>query len=365
MNNKTVSQPWWEQIVPGTYGWIFEAFIIIFLSLLVSYIFGRLYKKFLPRVRKSHLVWDEALLRAIFSPLKVFIWFIGLILALHLITWHAEDKSYLDLIASAREVGFVIILVWFLIRFIKEVEIGMAKPKPGKRRLDETTMRAIGQLLRLSVMITAGLTLMQTFGIPVSGVIAFGGAGGFAVGFASKDLLANFFGALMIFLDRPFAIGDWIRSPDKEIEGTVEYISWRSTRIRTFDKRPLYVPNSVFLNISIENPSRMQNRRIKTNIGLRYQDSKKVSVILPDIENMLKFHSEIDSSKTLFVHLINFGASSLEFQLYTFTKTTNWVHFQAVQQDIFLKVIDIIHGHGADVAVPERVVNLKKERDVD
>jgi len=359
MNNEDIALPWWERILPWSYGWVIEVFAVIFLALLARYVFIRIYKKLLPRFRKSSHIWDVAILKALFSPLKFFIWFIGVIIALHIITWRAGGKIYFNVISGAREIGLVLILVWFFIRFIKEVEIAMTKPRPGRRRLDETTMRAIGQILRLSVIITAGLIMMQTFGIPVSGVVAFGGAGGVAVGFAAKDLLANFFGAVMIFLDRPFAIGDWVRSPDKEIEGTVEHISWRSTRIRTFDKRPLYVPNSVFLTISIENPSRMQNRRIKANIGLRYQDSKKIDVILVDIENMLKAHPEIDTSKTLFVHLVNFGASSLDFQIYTFTKTTNWVHFQAVQQDIFLNVIKIIHKHNADVAFPESIVNVK------
>ena len=91
----------------------------------------------------------------------------------------------------------------------------------------------------------------------------------------------------MIYLDRPFDVGDWVRSPDKNIEGTVEDIGWRLTRIRTFDKRPLYVPNGTFSTISVENPSRMSNRRIKTNIGLRYDDANKVATIIADIESML------------------------------------------------------------------------------
>ena len=118
-------------------------------------------------------------------------------------------------------------------------------------------MDAMAKLLRLSVIITAGLVVLQTLGFSISGVLAFGGVGGIAVGFAARDLLANFFGGLMIYLDRPFSVGDWVRSPDRNIEGTVERIGWRLTVIRTFDKRPLYVPNSVFANIAVENPSRM------------------------------------------------------------------------------------------------------------
>jgi len=205
------------------------------------------------------------------------------------------------------------------------------------------------------------LILMQASGVPVSGILAFGGASGIGLGFAAKDLLANFFGGLMIFLDRPFAIGDWVRSPDKEIEGIVEYIGWRLTRIRTFDKRPLFVPNGIFANISVENPSRMQNRRIKTVIGLRYEDSFKVAAILKDVEEMLKNHPDIDASKTLFVNLTNFGHFSLEFLVYTFTKTTKWVPFQRIRQDIFLKIIEIIKKHDAQCAYPTTTVHLAQK----
>ena len=87
----------------------------------------------------------------------------------------------------------------------------------------------------------------------------------------------------MIYLDRPFSVGDWIRSPDKEIEGTVEDIGWRLTRIRTFDKRPLYIPNSIFASISVENPSRMSNRRIYEKIGIRYDDVSKMNTIVTEV----------------------------------------------------------------------------------
>jgi MscS family membrane protein len=139
-------------------------------------------------------------------------------------------------------------------------------------------------LLRVSVIITAILVALQSLGFNISAVLAFGGIGGIAVGFAAKDLLANFFGGLMIYLDRPFSVGDWIRSPDRSIEGTVEKIGWRLTSIRTFDKRPLYIPNSMFANISVENPSRMTHRRIYETIGVRYEDNKH----LPSLLTMLK-----------------------------------------------------------------------------
>ena len=121
--------------------------------------------------------------------------------------------------------------------------------------------------------------ILQSLGVSVSGLLAFGGIGGIAVGFAARDLLANFLGGLSIYLDRPFTVGDWIRSPDREIEGTVEEIGWRMTRIRTFDQRPLYVPNSIFASVALENPSRMNNRRIYETLGIRYEDAACICLL--------------------------------------------------------------------------------------
>ncbi|MDW1553282.1 mechanosensitive ion channel family protein, partial [Vibrio sp. YT-18] len=208
-------------------------------------------------------------------------------------------------------------------------------------------------------IITIGvLTIMQAFGLSLSGLLTFGGVGGLIVGLAAKDLLSNFFGGLMIYFDRPFKVGDWIRSPDRQIEGTVERIGWRMTSIRTFDKRPLYVPNSVFSNIVVENPSRMLNRRIYEVVGLRYDDADKVPEIITAVREMLKNHKDIDTRQTLIVNFDTFGPSSLNFFIYTFTKTVNWVRYHEVKQDVLLKVVGIIKEHNADIAFPTQTLKL-------
>ena len=192
-------------------------------------------------------------------------------------------------------------MLLFLNNFIKRAERNLINPEFISDPVDPTTVSAVAKLLRASVIITALLIAMQLLGYSVSGLLAFGGIGGIAVGFAAKDLLANFFGGLMIYLDRPFSVGDWIRSPDKEIEGTVEDVGWRLTRIRTFDKRPLYIPNSVFASISVENPSRMTNRRIYETVGIRYCDMDSMNNIVQQVTQMLKDHDAIDMK--LFVPL--------------------------------------------------------------
>jgi MscS family membrane protein len=292
------------------------------------------------------------------KPLSLLIWVVGLSIAAK-ITGTQTDSSFFEAVGPLREVAIIFAVAWFVIRFIRQAEKNIISLREAKGEpVDITTLDAITKLLRLSVMITAALVVLQTLGFSISGILAFGGVGGIAIGFAARDLLANFFGGLMIYLDRPFSVGDWVRSPDREIEGTVERIGWRLTVIRTFDKRPLYVPNSVFANIAVENPSRMTNRRIHETFGVRYDDISKVSEITSDVESMLRNHPDIDTGHTLMVNLVNFAPSSVDFFVYTFTKTTVWTDFHKIKQDILLKIEDIISKHGAELAFPTSTVHM-------
>ena len=162
----------------------------------------------------------------------------------------------------------------------------------------------------------------------------------------------------MIYLDRPFAVGEWIRSPDRNIEGTVEKIGWRLTCIRTFDKRPLYVPNATFANVAVENPSRMSHRRIYETVGIRYDDAGKMAIIVEEVKAMLTGHPDIDASQTLMVYFTSFAPSSLDFFIYAFTRTTVWAEYHRVKQDVLLKVVEIIDRHGAEIAFPTSTLHI-------
>jgi len=245
--------------------WIAEVFIVVLVAGICNYAISIAYRRIHPRLQKSHNIWDNSTAKAIYKPAALLVWIFGISLAAEIISEHGKYTGLIDKIPEARSLGIVVLLGWFLIRLVGEVEKNILQPPGGKIPPDKTTVHAIGKLVRMSVIITSVLIGLQTFGIGISGLLAFGGIGGAAVAFSAKDLLANFFGGLIIYLDRPFAVGDWIRSPDRNIEGTVENIGWRLCRIRTFDKRPLYVPNGIFNSISVENPSRMTNRRIKTS----------------------------------------------------------------------------------------------------
>ena len=345
----------------GEETWILQVFIVVFVTAMLNWMQKRIVKKIIPGLQLTQTYWDDALFDAGRKPITFLIWIIGLTFAADIIK-NENDAIIFGAIAPIRDVGVIVAISWFLVRFVGRAEINFSKKKQSQGvDFDKTTVDAIAKLLRISIIITAALVTMQTLGYSVSGVLAFGGIGGIAIGFAARDLLANFFGGFMIYMDRPFDVGDWIRSPDKEIEGTVEKIGWRLTTIRTFEKRPLYVPNAIFTSIAVENPSRMSNRRIKETIGIRYDDVVKMEDIVTEVKEMLKEHDDIDANQTLIVNFNEFAPSSLDFFIYTFTKTTNWIKFHEVKQNVLLKIIRIIESHGAQTAFPTSTLHIRQE----
>ena len=337
---------------------VVQVFVVVFGTLIIDFVQKRMIRRLQSRIESTRILWDDALYYAAPRPLSVLIWLLGISFAAEIVS-QQTDAAIFELISPIRNIGVIATATWFVLRFVVAMERNLlVKAEREQRELDRTTVDAIGKLLRLSVIITAILVGMQTLGFSISGILAFGGVGGIAVGFAAKDLLSNFFGGLMIFLDRPFAVGDWILSPDREIEGTVEKIGWRLTVIRTFDKRPLYIPNSTFASIAVENPSRMTHRRIYETIGIRYDDWQKMDEIVKAVKQMLLQHEEIDTTQTMIVNFNTFAASSLNFFVYTFTKTTNWVRYHEVKHDVLMRIMTIIEQHGAEVAFPTSTIHL-------
>lgn len=337
--------------------WIVAIFLIVLATALSAWLYGRFVRKLAVKAETTVNPWDDALVGALNPPGAALIWLLGLTLAAGR-AGTATGAEVFDFARPLRDVGLILVLTWFAWRFSHNAERNLRDPRYMGKPVDATTVRAVGKLVRASIVITAAMVVMQYFNYSVSGILAFGGIGGLAVGFAAKDLLANFFGGLMVYLDRPFSVGDWVRSPDKEIEGTVEDIGWRLTRIRTFDKRPLYIPNGIFTQIAVENPSRMLNRRIYETIGIRYEDAPLMAAIVADVKAMLQQHPEIDTNQTLIVNFDSFAPSSLDFFIYTFTRTTEWVRYHEIKQDVLLKILQIIEGHGASCAFPTSTLHI-------
>lgn len=336
--------------------WAANFIIVLLITLILQFIWRSFAKKTDKLTKSTANNWDEIIFYSVNKPINWLIALMGVSMSLRVIA-KSEALALYSYLPLIQKVSILLLVGWVFWRLVYKTEHTYVEDDAK----DTTTVTALAKLAKLSIISIVILSVIQTLGVSVSGVLAFGGMGGLIVGMAAKDLLSNLFGAAMVYMDKPFKVGDWIRSPDKSIEGTVEAIGWRVTRIRTFDKRPIYVPNSLFTHIVVENPSRMSNRRIKETFGLRYKDIAQVSCIINAVREMLKNHPEIDQSQTLIVNFDLFNNSSLDFFIYTFTKTTNWVLFHEIKQDVLLKVADIVEEHNAEFAFPTRQLHFNTE----
>ncbi|WP_035587565.1 mechanosensitive ion channel family protein [Hippea jasoniae] len=215
------------------------------------------------------------------------------------------------------------------------------------------------KFIKTSIVIIGFVLIVQQWGYNIGAIITGLGIGGLAVALAAKDTLANMFGGLTIILDRPFKIGDWVKIGSTE--GIVEDIGFRSTRIRTFEKSLISLPNSIIANTAIENFSRRQIRRITYKIGITYSTPRqKLSEAVEKIREMLKNHPEISQNDTLLVYFTEFADSSLNIFIYCFTKTANWGEYLRIREDVNLKIMEILEDLNIEFAFPSMSIYIEK-----
>jgi len=350
----------WVQATLGIPLWVAAMGLVVVLTLVVDLVSWVVFWRLGPLLEKTSNRWDDILFQALRRPLRIWIWLMGALLCLTVIRYHWNIDWLAEYLAQAQAVISLLLLAWAGLRAVKLLEKRLVFPPAGHRAksMDADTASAVAKIMGAVVVVIVGMLILSSLGVSPSGVAAFGGVGGLVIGFAAKDMLANFFGGLMIHLDKPFRVGDWVKSPDREIEGVVEDIGWRLTRIRTFASRPRYVPNSAFSNLVLDNPSRMWNRRLFETIRVRYTDIERVSGIVKSIRSMLDSHDEVDADEQILVYFQAYGEHALELIVYAFAKTTDWAEFQSMKQDILLRIYDIVREHDARLALPASELHI-------
>jgi MscS family membrane protein len=333
-------------------------FAIVLTVLLLNALINKVLGSLVTRAASLNQIWRSALIDSLTAPLRGAVWIIGLTVAVSLLTRQGGFTLLSQFFLPARDVAVIGVAVWFLLRAVNRIETGLQAHARNKgQELDPTAADAIGKLVRAAIIITAILVGMQTLGFSISGILAFGGIGGIAIGFAAQGLVANLFGGLTIYASRPFKVGEWIIMPGTEVMGEVQYIGWRATRVMGFDRRPFYVPNALFNTAVLINHSRMTNRRIQEYLHLRYLDIDKVQAIVADTNHMLSEHPGIQHDFFVF-NFDTCGDFALKLLLYAFTVSTDYAEYMAVKEDILLKVAAIVRKHGGELAVPTSTIHM-------
>ncbi len=339
---------------------LLAVFIFIFVLLLRTLFARVVLKKLKNMAVSSETMLDDKILAALEAPLK----FVFIIIGFDLATIVLSFPSEIDAILTPFIRTFLIFSIFWAIHRCVE---------PFSFFIDKLTS-AFGAELTLALkeffikglkifIALIGLTaILNEWGVNVIGLLASLSLAGAAVALAAKETLTNVFSTLTIILDKMFKPGDWIQTPD--VEGVVEEIGSRATKIRTFSKGLITVPNGTLVNSAVTNWSEMTNRRVKMRICLEYRTSREqIDNILRRLKDYLQNNAdiELDSSKVAtLVYLVEFNSSSIDILLYYFTKTTNWQEWMAIREANMLEFMKIVEDEGAAFALPSQQIYVEK-----
>ena len=341
---------------PFTWGQLLSALaLVVGAYILRLIVISQISRRLLTLVARTKSRADDMAVEAVVVPLGWVLPLLGLYAALR--TLATDHPELIDAAGKVFVVVMTLMVTWALFKLLDAASVLVLERSDRAGALvDGTVVPTLRKALKVFLGVLVFVLVVQNLGYSVSGLLGALGVGGLAVALAAKETLANLFGGISILVDRPFRPGDWITFGDAD--GVVEEIGLRSTRIRTFAKTLVSVPNSTLANATVENHSLMPKRRIRLTVGVTYQSSPdQMRAAVAAIEAFLRDNPSIDQ-EFLMVKFTDFGPSSLDIMVYCFSVTTQWVEHLQVRQDVQLAIMDILTGLGMEIAYPTRTVHL-------
>lgn len=333
------------------------ALLAIFGGFLLKWLTSLLLVRLAKAADKTKIKFDDIFLGALDRPLGWGFVLVGVWVAVVILPFPTEPVDVARfLVAMCKGVG-TIIGIWFCLRLIDGFGnyLGV-KAKETDSKLDDQIVPIARRSLKVFLVLIGGVLFLQNLGYSVGSLIAGVGISGAALAFAAKDTLANFFGVFVIFLDKPFQVGDWIEVAG--VEGTVEEIGLRVTRVRTFANSMVTVPNHKFTQGVVNNWSQMKKRRIKMTLGMGYDTSpEKMEKLVERIRQLIRDDPKIHSDFFL-VNFDSFGPSTLDVFIYCFTVTTDWADFLDAKQKFLLDIMRLVEEMGLEIAFPTQTLHV-------
>jgi MscS family membrane protein len=337
---------------------LFAAVAVFLLFLLLRHLFTLIVMGALQKFSKfSHTYNDDKIISALKGPIG----FAFLLIGAHLFFLLIFKET--ELVKNILNTLVVYTIFWAIIAVMDSLR-DLFHHATGKFNPDLAQEMGNFVLKIAKVLVGAiGLaSMLQVWGINVTALVASLGLGGLAFALAAKDTAANMFGSFALLADKSIRIGEWIKVGG--VEGTVEDIGMRTTKIRSFEKSLITVPNQIVSNSPIENFSRRGVRRIKLQVGLTYSTTgEQLNNIVKEIRSMLHTHKNISQKETLLVNFESFGESALNIFVYTFTNTSNWERYLNIREDIHMKIIQIVEKNGSSFAFPSRSIYMEQTTD--
>lgn len=295
-------------------------------------------------------------IKTLYKPIKWIVLFVGFNISLSVLDFDNEiNKS----IVSGSQSFRIFLLTWILFLIVDFLYAHSQEFWAKKHSQSyQNFMNLSKKFIKITIAIVAVIFILSIWNYNVNGLIASLGLMGMAVALAAQDTTKNIFGALMIFGDMPFRVGDWVKTP--KVEGYVEEIGMRSTKVRTFEDALVSIPNGIIANVAITNWSAMQRRRIKMTLGLTYATTPtQMKNILQEMRELLRNDEDIDQN-TILINFTDYQESSLGIFCYFFTKSTIWAEYLDVKERINLEFMRIVYDNGASFAFPSQSLYIEK-----
>ncbi|MCA6079067.1 mechanosensitive ion channel family protein [Fulvivirga sedimenti] len=329
---------------------IISAFI---LHLVFSFLFERLIYQVLVRFGYKELAHNVVM--PIAKPISFLVIFPLLILFVPVLQLPIILNKYVILILRAVWPIFAIVFFYRLVDVISMYFSRLAERTEST--LDDQLVPLLRKVLKTFVVIVGGIFILDNLEFDITGLLAGISIGGLAFALAAQDTIKNFFGSLMIFVDRPFQVGDWITSGD--VDGTVEEVGFRSTRIRTFRDSLMYIPNGLITNQTIDNHGLRKYRRFMTRISVTYDTPPDlIEVFVEGLKKLVDQHPE--TRKDYYqIHFNDMGASSLDILFYIFFDVPTWTDELRGRHEILLSVVRLADELGINFAFPTQTLHVE------
>ncbi len=354
----------WEQLVLwGLPLWrLVAALLIIFLGFLSRRVIKAVFTGFLRRkARRTEVKWDDDTIELLPTPLALLVqiglWF----LAVLFLKLPQEPLDVREFVYDGLLVAFAVAATWVIFRAIDVVSrLSDRAAEKTETPLDDQVVPLLRKTLKVFLAIVIAVTVIQELGHSVTSLIASLGIGGLALALAARDTVANFFGSVVVFTDQPFHVGDWVQFG--AVEGIVEEVGFRTTRVRQFDKSQVTVPNQTFTSTPIINHSKRPQRRLMFTVGLTYETSAaQLEQFLQRMRQRLAEDEALDPDSHS-VYFKELGAASLDVQVMAFTRSTQWAAYMQTQERLLLDIMRIVDELGLELAFPTQTVYVRDEQ---
>ncbi|MGB5133840.1 MAG: mechanosensitive ion channel domain-containing protein [Prochlorococcaceae cyanobacterium] len=281
-------------------------------------------------------------------------WWLGSLLSPGLIALDRDGREIRDLL-------LVLGVAWTLLRWKGEISTHStgyaAQLLPSLAEKERIfLLDVLTKIIGITALVVLALEMMRLLGVSAAVLVTAGGFGAAAVGFGAKEIVSNSLSGLSLYINRPFVVGDFIEIPSLNLTGTVETISWFYTRLRSPERQPVYVPNTVFTTSAVINVAETDHRRIWIEFGLAYDDRPRIEAIVADLERALADHPQVDQSKTKAVNFTGYGESSLDLRLFCHATSGDVLDGWALRQDLLMRIGEVVEARGASMPFPTRTL---------